>query len=225
VVLHKRSELGPALEPELVRVLGMLELQRRRLVRDRTQAIQRLRADWTQFDRVSEGREIAELLEEHGNPLADLRGAGTNLAATIIVQAGDVRRLRDAGRLRAALRSRADSLRLRPRPQAAIACTGVATRQLNAALYRIAIVQSRHHPQARVYLARKISEGKTPREAEGSSSGTSRTSSTGVFSPGPSRRRPCRLDIGESNASSRRGEWAHAGVYDSSTERTAALPN
>jgi len=58
VVLRKRSELGPALEPELVRVLGMLELQRRRLVRSRTQAIQRLRADWTQLDPVSEARVI-----------------------------------------------------------------------------------------------------------------------------------------------------------------------
>lgn len=38
-------------------------------------------------------------------------------------------------------------------------------RQLNAALYRIAIVQQRHHPQAKQYLARKIAEGKTPREA------------------------------------------------------------
>ena len=38
-------------------------------------------------------------------------------------------------------------------------------RQLNAALYRIAIVQARHHPPARAYLARKIAEGKTPREA------------------------------------------------------------
>jgi transposase len=43
VVLTKRDELGPAEEPELVRALGMLELQRRRFVRDRTQAIQRLR--------------------------------------------------------------------------------------------------------------------------------------------------------------------------------------
>jgi transposase len=38
-------------------------------------------------------------------------------------------------------------------------------RQLNSALYRIAIVQARHHPDARAYLARKASEGKTPREA------------------------------------------------------------
>ena len=50
-----RDELGPALEPEVVRALAMLELQRRRFVRDRTQAIQRLRADWTQVDPVAEG--------------------------------------------------------------------------------------------------------------------------------------------------------------------------
>jgi hypothetical protein len=42
------------MEPELVRALSMLELQRRRFVRDRTQAIQRLRADWTQLDPVAE---------------------------------------------------------------------------------------------------------------------------------------------------------------------------
>ena len=38
-------------------------------------------------------------------------------------------------------------------------------RQLNAALYRIAITQARYHPQARAYLERKRAEGKTRREA------------------------------------------------------------
>src|SRR5213078_1567265 len=145
VVLRKRSELGPALEPELVRALALLELQRRRLVRDRTQAIQRLRADWNQIDPVGEARvtnlsrqrelrrlkrisfgdglveqvatrcirdlardiedlnqriamldrEIAELLAEHGNPLADLHGAGVQIAAAVIAHAGDVRRFRN----------------------------------------------------------------------------------------------------------------------------------
>ncbi|MBA3575861.1 MAG: IS110 family transposase, partial [Pseudonocardiales bacterium] len=130
VVLTDRDELGPAEQPELVRALGMLELQRRRFVRDRTQAIQRLRSDWTQLDPAAEAgvvrcdrqrelrklkrirlgetlaqrtaarcirelardiddlnqriatldKEIAELLTEHDNPLADLQGAGTNLA-------------------------------------------------------------------------------------------------------------------------------------------------
>jgi transposase len=214
VVLRHRGELGPAAEPELVRALGMLELQRRRFVRDRTQAIQRLRSDWTQFDPVAEASvlrcdrqrelralkrirlgdslaertaarcirelacdiddlnhkiaaldaEIAELLADHENPLEDLLGAGTTLAATIIAQAGDVRRFRDAGAF------------ARFCGAAPIPCGSGQTserhrlhrggnRQLNAALYRIAIVQQRHHPAAKTYLARKIAEGKTPREA------------------------------------------------------------
>jgi transposase len=214
VVLTKRDELGPAAEPELVRVLGMLELQRRRFVRDRTQAIQRLRSDWTQLDPVAEASvvrcdrqrelralkrirlgeslaqrtaarcirelahdiddlnhriaaldtEIAELLAEHDNPLDDLLGAGTNLAATIIAQAGDVRRFRDAGAF-------ARFCGAAPIPCGSGQTTGRhrlhrgGNRQLNAALYRIAIVQQRHHPAAKAYLARKIAEGKTAREA------------------------------------------------------------
>jgi transposase len=38
-------------------------------------------------------------------------------------------------------------------------------RQLNAALHRIAITQSRYHPDARAYLERKKAEGKSRREA------------------------------------------------------------
>jgi transposase len=38
-------------------------------------------------------------------------------------------------------------------------------RQLNAALCRIAITQSRYHPDARAYLERKTAEGKSRREA------------------------------------------------------------
>jgi transposase len=214
VVLGKRSELGPALEPELVRALALLELQRRRLVRDRTQAIQRLRADWNQIDPVGEARvvnltrqrelrrlkrisfgqglveqvathcirdlardiedlnqriakldeEIAALLAEHGNPLDDLHGAGTQIAASVIAQAGDVRRFRDAAAF-------ARFCGAAPIPCGSGQTAGRhrlhrgGNRQLNAALYRIAIVQARHHPPARAYLARKTAEGKTPREA------------------------------------------------------------
>jgi transposase len=38
-------------------------------------------------------------------------------------------------------------------------------RRLNAILYMIALSQARHSQQARAYLARRISEGKTRREA------------------------------------------------------------
>jgi transposase len=38
-------------------------------------------------------------------------------------------------------------------------------RRLNAILYRIALTQAHHHPEARAYLARRVTEGKTRREA------------------------------------------------------------
>jgi transposase len=214
VVRRKHAELGPAQEPELVRALGMLELQRRRLVHDRTQAIQRLRADWTQLDPVGEAKvvrldrqrelrrlkrisfgdglaettaarcirelardiedlnqrisdldaEIAQLLAEHGNPVADLHGAGTLIAATLIAQAGDVRRFKSQAAF-------ARFCGAAPIPCGSGQTAGRhrlhrgGNRQLNAALYRIAIVQQRHHPAAQAFLARKLKEGKTPREA------------------------------------------------------------
>jgi transposase len=214
VVLTDKEHLSPAHEPELVRALGMLELQRRRFVRDRTQAIQRLRADWTQHDPVAEAGvlrcdrqqvlrrlkridlgdslaqrtaarcirelardiddlnqriaaldgEIAELLVEHGRPLSEIQGVGNNLAATIIAQAGDVRRFRSPAAF-------ARFCGAAPIPCGSGQTSGRhrlhrgGNRQLNAALYRIALVQQRHHPQAKAFLLRKISEGKTPREA------------------------------------------------------------
>jgi len=38
-------------------------------------------------------------------------------------------------------------------------------RRLNAIVYRIALTQARHSPEARAYIARRLSEGKTRREA------------------------------------------------------------
>lgn len=214
VVRRKHEQLGPALEPELVRALAMLELQRKRFVRDRTQAIQRLRSDWTQVDPVAEAKvvrcdrrmalkrlrritfgdglaeqiaaqcirelareiedlnaritaletQIAELLAEHGNPVADLLGAGDQIAATLIAHAGDVRRFKDAAAF-------ARFCGAAPIPCGSGQTSGRhrlhrgGNRQLNAALHRIAIVQQRHHPAAQAFLARKIREGKTKREA------------------------------------------------------------
>lgn len=214
VVRLQHTELAPALEPELVRAVGLLELARRQAVRDRTQAIQRLRSVWLQVDpeaerevahchrqkvlarlgRISFGdglaalaaarcvrelagdierlntrisaydSELADLIARHGNPVADLFGAGPTVAAALIAQAGDVRRFRDAAAF------------ARFSGTAPVPCGSGTTagrhrlyrggnRQLNTALYRIALVQARDDPTARSFLARKVSEGKTPREA------------------------------------------------------------
>lgn len=214
VVLRKHEELGPALEPALIRAFALLEGLRRQSVAARTQAIQRLRAIWTQLDpegeaqvahcdhpralrrlqRVDFGPGLAEraaarcvralageierlneriaqleheltaLLREHGNPVADLPGAGPVTAASLIAQSGDVRRFR----------SKAAYARFCG--AAPIPCGSGKTggrhrldrggnRQLNAALHRIALVQARVDPRAQDFLARKQAEGKTKREA------------------------------------------------------------
>jgi transposase len=214
VVRLEARRLGPALEPELVRTMRLLELWRRQAVRDRTQLIQRLRALWVQTDPQAEdaviacqakkvlGRlqaisfgpgparelaarlvrelagdierlnlriaridgEVGALLERHGNPFADLHGAGPTVALTLIAQAGDVRRF--AGPAAFARYS----------GTAPIPCGSGQTsgrhrlhrggnRQLNAALYRIALVQARDAATAQAFMARKQAEGKTAREA------------------------------------------------------------
>jgi transposase len=214
VVRTKRAHLAPALAPELVRALAVLELGRRQAVADRTQAIQRLRSLWLTMDpeaerevaychrqkvlarlkRISFGsgvaaeaaarclrelardverlnariavfdEELAALLARYGNPVADLHGAGPTVAAALIAQAGDVRRFRSPAAF------------ARFSGTAPIPCGSGQTaghhrlhrggnRQLNAALYRIAMVQARDDPTAQRYLARKQAEGKTKREA------------------------------------------------------------
>jgi transposase len=214
VVLRKRSELGPAAEPEVVRAMALLESLRRQSVVQRTQAIQRLRAIWTQVDpegerevahlhrqrplrklrRISFGSGLAErtaarcirelarevstlndrigeletemagLLEKHGNPLADLQGAGPQVAAAVVAHAGDVRRFRSQAAF-------ARFCGVAPIPCGSGQSDGRhrlhrgGNRQLNAALHRIAIVQARVSPEARAFLARKRDEGKTARKA------------------------------------------------------------
>ena len=58
-------------------------------------------------------------------------------------------------------------------------------RQLNAALYRIAITQARYHAGARAYLERKQAEGKSRREASAASNDCSPASSSTRSKTGP----------------------------------------
>src|SRR5262245_36121382 len=109
-------------------------------------------------------RDVAELLARHGNPVEGLHGAGATIASALIAQAGDVRRFRGPAAFG------------RYSGTAPIPCGSGQTsghhrlhrggnRQLNAALYRIAMVQARDDPAGRAFMARKQAEGKTRREA------------------------------------------------------------
>jgi transposase len=234
VVRRKRGELSPAMEPELVRALAMLELQRRRFVRDRTQAIQRLRSDWTQQDPVGEAgalrcnserelrrlkrirfgdsltdqiaarcirelardiedlnqriaaldREIAELLDQHDNPLADLQGAGTNLTATIIAQAGDVRRFRDAAAF-ARFCGAAPIPCGSGQPPAATASTAAATDNSTPRSTASPSSNNDTSPPPKPSSPTRWPKARPPAKPDARSNATSPTSSTANSTPGP----------------------------------------
>ena len=191
----------------------MLELQRRRFVRDRTQAIQRLRSDWTQVDPVAEAS-VAPLRpparaaqaqahharrrprRAHRRRAASASSRATSKTSTTASPTSTPRSptLLDRARQPARPTCSAPATRSPPRSSpnagdvrrfknaaafarfcgaAPIPCGSGQTagrhrlhrggnRQLNAALYRIAIVQQRHHPAAKAFLARKIRRRQDP---------------------------------------------------------------
>jgi transposase len=85
VVLRRRHELGPALEPQLIRALALLEGLRRQSVYDRTQAIQRLRAIWTQIDPQAEAQ-IANCATQRALRKLKRLDLGSGLAAEAATQ-------------------------------------------------------------------------------------------------------------------------------------------
>jgi transposase len=132
----------PGIEAELAR--GLLAELRRRLRR---------------IDGLS--RRLEALV---GNdPLLAMPGVGVLTAARIIGQSGDVRRFRSADAF-AALAGVAPIPASSGQIQRVRLCRG-GNRQLNRALYTIALTQLWHHPPARAYVDRKRAEGKTWREA------------------------------------------------------------
>ena len=128
-------------------------------------------------------REIAQMLAEHENPLADLQGAGTNLAATIIAQAGDVRRFRNAGAF-ARFCGAAPIPCGSGKQRTAIACTAAATDNSTPRSTASRSSSNATTPTPRpTSLARSPKERSHEKPAEPSSA-TSRTSYTAAFTPG-----------------------------------------
>ena len=108
-------------------------------------------------------RELTELVATQQPRLLALPGVGALTAAKLIAEIAGIHRFKNAAKL-------ARLAGIAPIPASSGNSQRVrlhrgGNRQLNAAVYRIAITQMRMHPPATAYIARKTAEGKSKREA------------------------------------------------------------
>ena len=107
-------------------------------------------------------RHITDTITRHCPRLLTRRGVGPDNAAALLITAGDnPDRLHSEASFAALCRGQPPGSLLPAKP--AVAAGG--DRQANCALYRIAICRLRCDARTRDYLARRITEGKTRREA------------------------------------------------------------
>jgi len=142
-----RRKLSRAKQGSRVRVSRELV----RAIRDRTKRASELE------------REIAAMVRAQAPQLLELPGCGTLTAAKLLAETAGVARFPSDAKL-------ARLAGVAPIPASSGARTRLrlhrgGNRQLNCALHRIAVTQSRMHPPAREFLARKRAEGKSNREA------------------------------------------------------------
>lgn len=108
-------------------------------------------------------REIAQLVRQQAPELLQIPGCGPLTAAKIVGQVAGLERFASPAQL-------ARYAGVAPVPASSGSwqrhrLDRAGNRQLNCALYRIAITQERCHPPAQQYIARRIRQGKSPREA------------------------------------------------------------
>jgi transposase len=108
-------------------------------------------------------RELLLLVRGMQPRLLDLPGVGALTAAKLIAEIAGIERFRSHAKL-------ARMAGIAPMPASSGNRTRVrldrgGNRQLNAAVHRVAVTQLRCHQPAKDYIARRISEGKTKREA------------------------------------------------------------
>ncbi|MGH3042598.1 MAG: transposase [Gaiellaceae bacterium] len=152
-----RLDSGARVE-EAERLLARDRSMQARLARRGIDALSRLEGEL----REVEG-EIRQLVRESATGLVELVGVGDLIAARVIGEVGDVRRVATKDRF-ASLNGTA------PIP----ASSGQTSRhrlnrggnrRLNHALHMMALTQARIDPRARAYLERRRAEGKTHRDA------------------------------------------------------------
>lgn len=108
--------------------------------------------------------ELRDLVRATCPALLEMRGCGTICAAQIIGEVGGVHRFASEAQL-------ASYAGVSPIPASSgrnqrHRLSRYGNRRLNRAIHIIAVTQARMHPPARAYIARRIDEGKTSREAQ-----------------------------------------------------------
>ena len=129
-----------------------------RLARELVRRCAALRRDLEALERELQGR-----VREQAPELLELPGCGTLTAAKLIAEIAGAGRFQSDARL-------ARHAGVAPLPASSGArqrhrLDRRGNRQLNCAFHRIAVTQARIHPEARAFLERKRSEGKSNREA------------------------------------------------------------
>ena len=164
-------QIDPSYEVPLRRLARSLHLERVarwlarqdwdlqvRLARELVSSCRRLNREIAELDQELERRTAAL-----APALLDLPGCGAITAAKLVAEIGPVDRFQSDPQL--ARHSGVAPLEASSGRIQRHRLDRGGNRQLNAALYRIAITQARVHEPARAYLERKRSEGKTRREA------------------------------------------------------------
>lgn len=110
-------------------------------------------------------RELDRLLDEHGTTLRDESGIGTINAATLVVEVGDPRRFASESKFARWCGTGAVALSSGEGSAAPIRhrLDYGGNRRINSVLYIASVTQQRLNSDARTYLDRKLSEGKTRR--------------------------------------------------------------
>jgi transposase len=108
-------------------------------------------------------RELEQRTAQTAPALLELPGCGAITAAKLLAEIGPIGRFQTDAQL--ARHSGVAPLQASSGRVQRHRLDRGGNRQLNCALYRIAITQARYHPPARAYLERKQAEGKSRREA------------------------------------------------------------
>jgi transposase len=108
-------------------------------------------------------RELAALVREQNTALLEIPGCGSITAARILAEVGDASRFATDARL--ASYAGVAPLDASSGRQQRHRLNRTGNRRLNRAIFTIALTQIRIHQPARDYMARRIAEGKTHREA------------------------------------------------------------